>query len=108
MYHIFDLQRLKFLTRLRLGLGHLNEHGFRHKFRDCMDHICSCSLEIEETPHYLLDCHNFSHNCVDLINTLKSVFDDSSVFLTIIRKMCFYMVTLALMATKLNFFLKQL
>ena len=31
IYHIFNLISLK-LTRLRLSLGHLNEHKFKHDF----------------------------------------------------------------------------
>ena len=31
IYNVFNPQGLKFLTRLRLGLSHLNEHRFRHK-----------------------------------------------------------------------------
>ena len=32
IYNIFDPKGLKFLTRLGLGLSHLNEHRFRHNF----------------------------------------------------------------------------
>ena len=38
-----DLLGIKFLTRLRLGLSHLNGHRFRHKFQDCLNSLCSCS-----------------------------------------------------------------
>ena len=32
----------------------LNEHRFRHNFKECMNLACSCILEIEDTSHYLL------------------------------------------------------
>ena len=51
VYNIFDPIGLKFLTRLRLGFSHLNEHRFRHSFQDCMNPLSSCSLEIEDTSH---------------------------------------------------------
>ena len=51
IYNIFDLKGLTFLTRLRLGLSHLNEHRFRHDFHDCLNTLCSCSLEINDTSH---------------------------------------------------------
>ena len=51
VHNIFDPIGLKFLTRLRLGSSHLNEHRFRHNFQDCMNPLCSCSLEIEDTSH---------------------------------------------------------
>ena len=36
---------IKYLTRLRLGLSHLNGHKFRHNFQDCLNPLCPCSLE---------------------------------------------------------------
>ena len=46
LFIIFDSIGLKLLTRLRLGLSHLNEHKFRHKFQDCLNPFCFCSLEV--------------------------------------------------------------
>ena len=76
IYNIFDPKGLTFRTRLRLGLSHLNEHRFRHNFQDCLNPLCSCSLEIEDTSHYLLHCHHFSHHRVALMNSIKSIFDN--------------------------------
>ena len=39
IFNVFDPQRLKLLTRLRLGSSHLNEHRFRHKFQGCMNPV---------------------------------------------------------------------
>ena len=47
--YIFDPIGLKLSTRLCLGFSHLNEYRFRHNFQDCMNPLCSCSLEIEDT-----------------------------------------------------------
>ena len=44
IYNIFDSEGLKFLTRLCVGLSHLNAHRFRHNFQDCLNPLCSCSL----------------------------------------------------------------
>ena len=76
VYNIFDPIGLKLLTRLRLGFSHLNEHKFRHNFQDCLNPLCSCSLNTEDTLHYLLHCHHFSHHRIDLINSVKSVSND--------------------------------
>ena len=76
VYNIFDPQGLKLLTRLRLGFSHLNEHRFRNNFQDCINPLCSCSLEIEDTSHYLLHCHNFSRYRIDLMNSVNSVRDN--------------------------------
>ena len=42
--NILDPNGLKLLTRLRLGLSHLNEHKFNHNFKECVNPLCSCSL----------------------------------------------------------------
>ena len=51
---------LKLLTRLRLGLSHLNNHKFNHNFKDCINPLCSCSLSVENNVHFFLHCHHFS------------------------------------------------
>ena len=35
-----------------------------------------CSLEIEDTLHYLLHCHHFNHIRIDLMNSVKPVYDN--------------------------------
>ena len=76
IYNIFDPKGLKLLTRLRLGLSHLNKHKFQHNFQDCLNPLCSCSLEAEDTKHYLLHCHHFSLHWTDLMNSVIPVFDN--------------------------------
>ena len=76
IFNIFDPIGLKFLTRLQLGFSHLSEHRFQHNFQDCMNPLCSCSLQIEDTLHYLLHCHHFNHVRIDLMNSAKSVYDN--------------------------------
>ena len=49
IYNIFDPKGLKFLTRLCLGLSHLNAHRFQHNFQNSLNPLCSCSLE---TVHF--------------------------------------------------------
>ena len=105
IYNIFDPKGLTFLTRLRLGLSHLNEHRFRHNFQDCLNPLCSCSLEIEDTSHYLLHCHHFSHHRVVLMNSVKSICDN---FDSMSKKIYFYLVTRDLMKTKVKLFWRQL
>ena len=60
VFNVFDPIGLKFLTRLRLGFSHLNEYRFQYNFQDCMNPLCSGSLEIEDTSQYLLQCYHFS------------------------------------------------
>ena len=43
VYNIHNSNGLKLMTRLRLGLSHLNEHKFNHNFKDCVNPLCFCS-----------------------------------------------------------------
>ena len=67
-----------FLTNLRLDLGLLNEHRFRHKFKNCMNPLCSCSLEVGDTLHYLLHWHHFNHQQIDLMSNVNSVWSNNN------------------------------
>ena len=54
-YRIQNSTGLKLLTRLRIGLSHLNHHQFNHSFRDFINPLCSCSLSVEKNVHFLLN-----------------------------------------------------
>ena len=41
-----------------------------------MNPLCFYSLEIEDALHYLLHCHRFNHIHIDLMNSVKSVYDN--------------------------------
>ena len=79
---------IKLLTRLRLGLSHLNEHKFNHNFDDCVNPFCTCSLEPESTSHFFLFCHY--HNAIrsilfeDLNSVNKNMFKLSDNELTLL------------------------
>ena len=80
VYNIFDPIGLKLLTRLRLGFSHLNEHKFRDNFQDCLNPLCLCSLEIEDTTHYLLHCQHFFEHRINLINSVRSFSENFESF----------------------------
>ena len=48
LFFTYDLLGVKLLTRLRLQFSHLNEHKFRHGFRD-INPMCACGTEVEIT-----------------------------------------------------------
>ena len=73
VYNIHNPNSLKLLTRLRLGLSHLNEHKFNHNFKDCVNPLCSCSLEVESVSHFFLHCHYFTVIRKTLFHELQSV-----------------------------------
>ena len=73
---VYDIQNplgLRLLTRLILGLSHLNEHKFNHTFKNCATPLCTCSLEIESTSHFFLHCDHCSNIRSTLLNELKSL-----------------------------------
>ena len=61
------------LTRLRLGLSHLREHKFKHRFQDSLNPICSFGNDIETSAHFLLHCPNFSNERSNFLNILGSI-----------------------------------
>lgn len=72
VYKIHDPRGLTLLTRLRVNFSHLREHKFRHNFRDTLNPLCSCGLEIESTNHYLLRCSFYTHIRKTLIDNIKN------------------------------------
>ena len=64
---------LTFLTRLRLGLSHLRKHKFKYSFQDSINPLCSCSLDVESTIHYILHCPLFTIQRYTLLNTISQI-----------------------------------
>ena len=54
VFAIHDTKGLKLLTHLRLNFSHLNEHKFRHGFKDTVDPMCKCVVETEITLSLVL------------------------------------------------------
>ena len=77
LFGIHNLRGVKLLTRLRLGLSHLNEHKFRHGFQDCLNPLCNCGTDVETTSHFLLHCPNFKPERQTLLSKIKVI--DSSL-----------------------------
>ena len=68
-----DISAHKLLTRLRLNFSHLNEHKFRHNFKDTINPMCSCSSDIKTTDHYLLRCKLYTDLRLDLLNNICTI-----------------------------------
>ena len=73
VYNIHNPNSLKLLTRLRLGLSQLNEHKFNQNFKDGVNSLCSCSLEVESVSHFYLHCHYFTDIRKTLFHELRLV-----------------------------------
>ena len=70
-------KRLKVITRLRLGLSHLQSHKFKHSFQNTLNPTCNCGT-VETTIHYFRHCPNFSSERQTLFKKLQSI--DENVF----------------------------
>lgn len=55
------------MTRLRLRFSHLSENCVRHNFQECLNPLCTCNLEMENTYHYLLYCYHYSNFRIGLM-----------------------------------------
>ena len=71
--NIHNLVGLKLLSRLRVGLNHLNEHKFKYNFSNCINPLCSCRFEVQSTTHIFLHCLCFSSIRNILFNELVSI-----------------------------------
>ena len=80
VFAIHDTNGIKLLTRLRLNFTHLNEHKFRHGFRDMIDPMCKCGKEPETTFHYLLRCNIHSSHRTELLNDICAINSSISDF----------------------------
>ena len=49
VFNYDNYKGIRLITRLRVGMSHLNEHKFKHNFQDCLNQICSCGLPINDT-----------------------------------------------------------
>ena len=73
VFNIHNPVGIKLLTRLRLGLSHLNEHRFNHKFQNCTNPKCVCSSENESTTHFSLHCSFYIPVRATLFDKLKEI-----------------------------------
>ena len=57
---------------IRLGTN-LNEHKFRHNFRDFLNPLRECKLEPETTSYFLPRCHLFQVERTTLLNDIQEI-----------------------------------
>ena len=66
IYNVHNPVGLKLLTRLRLGLIHLNQHKL-------IDPLCLCSLQVESVSDFFLHSYYYSNISSILLNELQSI-----------------------------------
>ena len=74
VYGIYDPKGVAILTQLRVVLSKLNSRNFNHNFRDTFDPMCPINDGIEDTEHFLLQCHAYENRKHDLLSMVNEVF----------------------------------
>ena len=69
-YGIDDRVGLRYSTQVRIDLNPFRKYKLKHNFGDTSDEFCSCGDGIEDSQHYLFDCHWF----LDARNTFWTTF----------------------------------
>ena len=73
IFHIYNPYGKKLLTRLCLGLSHLNEHKFKHGFNDTINPICICGGDIKSINHFFLHCPEYCEARKTLFDNIQSI-----------------------------------
>ena len=73
LFNCHNPKGIKFITRLRLGSSHLNEHKFKHSFQNSLNLFCSCGLDNESTAHFLLHCPKYITERRTLMSTIENI-----------------------------------
>ena len=73
IFDIYNPYGIKLLTRLRLGLSHLNEHKFKHGFYDTINLICICGGDTESINHFFLHCPEYCEARQTLFDNIQGI-----------------------------------
>ena len=73
IFDIYNPYGIKLLTRLRLGLSHLNEHKFKHGFNNTINPICISGGDIESINHFFLLCPKYCEARQTLFDNIQSI-----------------------------------
>ena len=61
------------LSRLGLGLSHLQKHKLKHSFQDYLNPRCFCGIDNETSNHYMLHCLTSTNERMTLLDKIKSI-----------------------------------
>ena len=64
---------IKYITHIRLGLSHLREHKFKHRFNDTINPICNCVNDVESAIHFFLNCLLYSNERRTFLSSLVNI-----------------------------------
>ena len=72
VFRFHNPKGIELLTRLRIGLSHLQEHKFKHGFLDSLNPTCSRGQDIERLTRFLLHCSNYSNERLTFLNITRN------------------------------------
>ena len=55
------------------------EHKFRHGFADTINPMCACGADVETTKHFVLRCHFYSTERLELFDNLEKANADFKI-----------------------------
>ena len=70
-FNIYNPYGIKLLSRLCLGLSHLNEHKFKRGFNDTINPICI--WDIESINYFFLHCPEYCKARQTLFDNIQSI-----------------------------------
>ena len=73
IFVIFNPLELKLITRLWVGLSHLNKHRFNQNFNNCINPLCRCRLNVKSTVYFVLHCSYYNSGKISLLNDFNNV-----------------------------------
>ena len=78
IFGIHDVNGIRYIFQLRVGLSPLRAHKKRHNFKDTPDDRCSCGNGIETTEHFLLNCPSHKSPRDTLLSSVNSIISSIS------------------------------
>ena len=72
-----NLEGIRYLTWLQLGISHLYEHKFKNNFQNTLNLLCTCGCDVENTCHFLLHCPNLLTEITTLLKKIINI--DSNI-----------------------------
>ena len=73
IFYFYNQNGIKLLTRLRLGLSHLNEHKFKHGFNDTINPICIFGGDIDSINHFFFHFPKYCEARKTLFDNIESI-----------------------------------
>ena len=79
LFGIDDLNGIRWIYQLRVGLSPLKSHKKSHNFQDTPNENCSCLMGAESTEHFILKCNFYINHRCDLLRIVDQVLQANNI-----------------------------